>query len=121
MVASCQRRIGNFQKALKIYQAIYQDYPDNIECLRFLVLLCKDMGLDYEEYAKELHRAELYNENYGEPEGQNMNEQEEEQEVPNEKIQIKGDNRRELRNAPKQAPAKDEWDDPEDDLNTGIM
>jgi intraflagellar transport protein 88 len=52
MVASCQRRIGNFQKALKIYQAIYQEYPDNIECLRFLVLLCKDMGLDYEEYAK---------------------------------------------------------------------
>jgi len=67
MVASCQRRIGNFQKALKIYQAIYQDYPDNVECLRFLVLLCKDMGLDYEEYAKELHRAEMYNENYGEP------------------------------------------------------
>lgn len=57
MVASCQRRIGNFQKALKIYQAIYQEYPDNIECLRFLVLLCKDMGLDYEEYAKELRRV----------------------------------------------------------------
>jgi len=48
MVASCQRRIGNFQKALKIYESIYQEHPDNLECLRFLVLLCKDMGLDYE-------------------------------------------------------------------------
>jgi intraflagellar transport protein 88 len=65
MVASCQRRIGNFQKALKIYQAIYQEYPDNIECLRFLVLLCKDMGLDFEEYARELRRVELENEAQG--------------------------------------------------------
>jgi len=50
-----------------------------------------------------------------------MSEQQEEQEVTNEKIHIKGDNRRALREAPKQQVAKDEWDDPEDDLNTGIM
>ena len=61
MVASCQRRIMNYQKALKIYQSIYEEHPDNLECLRFLVLLCKDMGLDYEEYARELKRVEMEN------------------------------------------------------------
>lgn len=30
MVASCQRRIMNYQKALKIYQAIYEEHPDNL-------------------------------------------------------------------------------------------
>lgn len=62
MVASCQRRIGNFRKALKIYESIYQEYPENVECVRFLVLLCKDMGLDYEEYARQLKQLELENE-----------------------------------------------------------
>jgi len=58
MVASCYRRMGSYQKALKIYEEIYHEYPDNIECLRFLVQLCKDMGLQYEEYAANLKRLE---------------------------------------------------------------
>lgn len=122
MVASCQRRIGNFQKALKIYQAIYQEYPDNIECLRFLVLLCKDMGLDYEEYAKELRRVELENEARGDYENediQNINQPEEPQNV---EINInKGDNRGMVRKAAPKPQPKDEWaDEDDDDLNTGL-
>lgn len=74
MVASCQRRIGNFQKALKIYKAIYEEYPDNIECLRFLYLLCKDMGLSYEEYARELKRAEMENQDRVEYENHELRE-----------------------------------------------
>ena len=61
MVASCQRRIGNYQKALKIYEGIYQEYPDNMECLKFLTLLCKEMGLEYEEYARRLKELEMEN------------------------------------------------------------
>ena len=119
MVASCQRRIGNFQKALKIYQAIYQEYPDNIECLRFLVLLCKDMGLDYEEYAKELRRVELENEDlngYG-IENEQVNPPQEEAQTQEINLN-KPEQRRGPREAPKQ-PVKDEWDD-DDDLNTGL-
>lgn len=121
MVASCQRRIGNFQKALKIYQSIYQEYPDNIECLRFLVLLCKDMGLDYEEYAKELRRVEMENEALGGYGNEDVEINQQEEEAQNVEINInKGDNRRMVREAPKQA-AKDEWADDDDDLNAGIM
>lgn len=58
MVASCYRRMGSYQKALKIYEEIYQEAPDNIECLKFLTQLCKDMGQPYEEYAAQLRRLE---------------------------------------------------------------
>ena len=37
MVASCHRRIQNFSNALQIYQDIHREYPDNVECLRYLV------------------------------------------------------------------------------------
>lgn len=48
-----------------------------------------------------------------------MNERQEENEPTNERIHVKP---RAVREAPKQQQAaKDEWDDPDDDLNTGIM
>lgn len=58
--------MGSFQKALKIYEEIYQDEPRNIECLKFLTQLCKEMGLPYEQYASELRKleAEEYTVNY---------------------------------------------------------
>lgn len=41
MVTSCYRRMGNFEKALKLYEAIHKQYPDNLECelLLFCLLL----------------------------------------------------------------------------------
>ncbi len=102
MVASCQRRIGNFQKALKIYQAIYQEYPDNLECLRFLVLLCKDMGLDYEQYAKELRRVELENEARGEYENQDIQNINQPEQPQNVEINLKENRRMQQREVPKQ-------------------
>lgn len=32
MVTSCYRRMGNYQKALELYEKIHLDYPDNLEC-----------------------------------------------------------------------------------------
>lgn len=32
MVTSCYRRMGNYQKALELYEKIHSDYPDNLEC-----------------------------------------------------------------------------------------
>ena len=37
MIASCYRRMNLFNEALKVYEDIHQDYPDNIDCLRGLV------------------------------------------------------------------------------------
>jgi len=58
MVASCYRRTGSSQKALSLYEEIYAEHPDNIECLRFLVQLCKELGLPFEEYAGQLRQLE---------------------------------------------------------------
>ncbi|XP_074513939.1 intraflagellar transport protein 88 homolog isoform X6 [Sebastes fasciatus] len=59
MVASCYRRSGNYQKALETYKDIHRKFPENVECLRFLVRLCTDMGLkEVQEYATKLKKAE---------------------------------------------------------------
>ena len=59
MVASCFRRSGNYQKALDTYKDIHRNFPENVECLRFLVHLCTDTGLkEVQEYATKLKRLE---------------------------------------------------------------
>ncbi|XP_009076257.1 PREDICTED: intraflagellar transport protein 88 homolog isoform X4 [Acanthisitta chloris] len=59
MVASCYRRSGNYQKALEKYKLIHRKFPENTECLRFLVRLCTDMGLkEVQEYVTKLKKVE---------------------------------------------------------------
>lgn len=59
MVASCHRRSGNYQKALNVYKAINRKFPDNVECLKFIVRLCSDMGLqEARQYTALLAKAE---------------------------------------------------------------
>ena len=41
MVTSCYRRMHNYQKALELYEQIHLEHPDNLECLRYLVAICK--------------------------------------------------------------------------------
>jgi len=60
MVASCHRRVGALQKALTKYKEIHSAHPDNIECLRYLVHICTDLGRKQEvqEYVVKLRKAE---------------------------------------------------------------
>nr|XP_054753172.1 intraflagellar transport protein 88 homolog [Lytechinus pictus] len=59
MIASCHRRSGNYQQALETYKKIHKKFPDNVECLKFLVRLCSDLGLkDAQTYATKLKKAE---------------------------------------------------------------
>ena len=59
MIASCYRRAGNYHKALDTYKAVHRRFPENVECLKFLVKLCSDMGLkEAGEFALELKKAE---------------------------------------------------------------
>ncbi|KAA0195074.1 Intraflagellar transport protein 88 [Fasciolopsis buskii] len=59
MIASCHRRSGNYQQALETYKGMHKKFPDNIDCLRFLVRLSTDMGLpEAQEYSNRLKRAE---------------------------------------------------------------
>lgn len=59
MVASCYRRSGNYQKSLETYKRIHSKFPENAECLRFIVRLCTDMGLnEVQDYATKLKKVE---------------------------------------------------------------
>eukprot|EP00798_Chlamydomonas_sp_ICE-L_P011789 gene11790-14911_t len=60
MVASCHRRIGAFPQALSKYKEINESHPDNVECLRYLVHLCTELGRrdDAQEYMNRLRKAE---------------------------------------------------------------
>lgn len=72
-MAGCQRRSGNFQKALELYRQIHRRFPQNIECkryrfflqtllgLKFLVQLTHDLRMpekkEYEEKLKKIERV----------------------------------------------------------------
>ncbi len=60
MIASCYRRSGNYHRALETYKSAHRKFPENVECLKFLVKLSSDLGLKQEAtaYAQELKKAE---------------------------------------------------------------
>ncbi|CAM9370847.1 unnamed protein product, partial [Heterosigma akashiwo] len=58
MVTSCYRRMNNLNKALELYEKIHHEYPDNLECLRYLVAICKDLGRPYDQYEGKLGRLD---------------------------------------------------------------
>ena len=50
---------GNYQQALHCYKQIHKQFPENLDCLRFIVRLCSDLGLkETQQYSLELRRAE---------------------------------------------------------------
>ncbi|XP_075752571.1 intraflagellar transport protein 88-like protein nompB [Rhipicephalus microplus] len=59
LVATCNKKSGNYQKALATYRSLHRRFPENVECLRLLVRLTNDLGLsESEDYAAKLKKAE---------------------------------------------------------------
>ena len=58
MVTSCYRRLGSYQKALELYENIHKEYPQNLECLRYLVAICKELGMPFDEHEMQLRKLE---------------------------------------------------------------
>merc|ERR1719161_1220792 len=58
MVASCYRRMGSYPQALKLYEDIHRKHPNDIECVRYLITICKEMKLKYDHYALHLRKLE---------------------------------------------------------------
>jgi len=58
MVTSCYRRMGNYQRALELYEKVHQEHPENAECLRYLVAICKDLGQPCDHYQAKLSRLD---------------------------------------------------------------
>ncbi len=50
---------GNYQQALQCYKQIHRKFPESVDCLKFLVKLCSDLGLkESQEYSLKLKKAE---------------------------------------------------------------
>lgn len=58
MVASCYRRMGAYPAALKLYEEIHRSHPNDIECVRYLITICKEMKQKYDHYAAHLRKLE---------------------------------------------------------------
>merc|ERR1719230_1122419 len=58
MVTSCHRRMGSYATALELYEHIHADHPENLECLRYLVALCRDLGRPCDAYLTKLGRLD---------------------------------------------------------------
>lgn len=56
MVTSCYRRLGDFNKALELYQDIHEKHPENVEALQYLEALCRDLGRPHDEYSRKLEK-----------------------------------------------------------------
>ena len=54
MIASCYRRMNLFNEALKVYEDIHQENSDNIDCLRGLVQIRKELGMPYQQFSEKL-------------------------------------------------------------------
>ncbi|CAF0743268.1 unnamed protein product [Didymodactylos carnosus] len=58
MVASCHRRSGDYTAALEKYKWIHSHFPDNTDCIQFLVKIATDLGLpEVEHYQNELKKV----------------------------------------------------------------
>lgn len=58
MVASCYRRMSAYPQALKLYEEIHHSHPNDIECVRYLITICKEMKQKYDHYAAHLRKLE---------------------------------------------------------------
>ena len=59
MVAACLRRSGNHHAAFKVYASTHKRFPESVECLKFLIRLADDLGLEEgREFADKLRRIE---------------------------------------------------------------
>ena len=51
--------LGNYQQAFQYYKLIHKRFPDSVDCLKFLIRLCTDLGLkESQEYSLKLRKVE---------------------------------------------------------------
>lgn len=59
MIGACHRRAGNYQNAYNCYKSIHNSFPENMECLKFLVRVSNDLGLKESfEFTEKLRKLE---------------------------------------------------------------
>src|SRR6218665_368055 len=46
MIAASHRRAGIYQQSFNMYQSIHGKFPDNSDCLKFLIRICTEFADD---------------------------------------------------------------------------
>lgn len=57
MVASAHRRTGANNSALHVYEKLHDNFPENIECLKCLIAMCKAVEKPYYHYQEKLAKV----------------------------------------------------------------
>lgn len=57
MLAECHRRVGQFESALKVFSLASSLHPRDTSCLKAMIQLSKELGLNYSSYQKKLDRV----------------------------------------------------------------
>jgi intraflagellar transport protein 88 len=58
MVGSCYRRLAQYMMALDLYKRIHDKFPENVECLTYLVALAREQGLEFAPWESKLLKLE---------------------------------------------------------------
>ena len=58
MLTACYRRMGSYQKALQMYIKMHHEFPENVECLRYVIAICSELSLPSDEYQKKKTKME---------------------------------------------------------------
>lgn len=58
MIASCNRRMERYDKALKLYEEIHEEDVENLESLRFIVQINQELGRPCEQFQVKLRKLE---------------------------------------------------------------
>lgn len=56
--AKCYYKLGNYREAIRNFKRIHEKYPDSREALTFLIAVCKDINVPYEEFNQKLVKLE---------------------------------------------------------------
>ena len=62
MIGTCYRKMNLFNEAHKIYEDVYNLYPDNLDNLRMLVQIRKDLGLKFQDLMQKVMALDRQNE-----------------------------------------------------------
>lgn len=54
----CYQKLGNNKEAFRVFKRIHNKYSDNKETLTYLISLCRDLNLPYDEFYQKLNRLD---------------------------------------------------------------
>lgn len=52
----CYQKLGNTKEALRVFRRIHNKYPENREALTYLIAVCRELNLPYDDYYQKMNK-----------------------------------------------------------------